>query len=455
MRKRALRKTAALALVVGIATVARGTTIPVDSTADSLAVDGNCTLREAIIAVNTDTAVDACPAGSGADVVVVPAGTYTLTLTGANEDAAASGDLDIIGDLELSGAGAAATVIDGNGTDRVLDVDPTGAGLTVRVSGVTLQHGGPVEVNAFDAGGGLRSRATLTVADCVVRENTVLVGPPAAFPVGRGGGIASDGSLRLERCVIRDNQVNANGNGRFQPAFASGGGIDVGSGPLVVVDSTITGNDVGGVWTTASGGGIAGLDVTLSGSTVDGNQTSGQNMLGAGGLAVQDATLRNSTVSGNSEVGIVVADGTMTLSNSTVAANTAGIQAGGAVTLVLRNTIVAGNLFGDCAGSPVGSFVTVGDDYNLDSDGTCMLSGTDRSGVDPRLAPLADNGGPTFTHGLLAGSPAINAGNPAAPGSGGTACETTDQRGVGRPVGPRCDIGAFEGRVGPARRRSR
>jgi|SRR5262245_12801566 len=95
MRKRALRKAAALALVVGIATVARGTTIPVDSTADSLAVDGNCTLREAIIAANTDAAVDACPAGSGADVVVVPAGTYTLTLTGANEDAAASGDLDI------------------------------------------------------------------------------------------------------------------------------------------------------------------------------------------------------------------------------------------------------------------------------------------------------------------------------------------------------------------------
>ena len=100
MRNRALRVGVTLALAVGIVTAAQGTTIPVDSTADSVAVDGNCSLREALIATNTDAAVDACPAGSGADVVVVPAGTYTLTLTGADEDAAASGDLDVTGDLD-------------------------------------------------------------------------------------------------------------------------------------------------------------------------------------------------------------------------------------------------------------------------------------------------------------------------------------------------------------------
>ena len=60
------------------------------------------------------------------------------------------------------------------------------------------------------------------------------------------------------------------------------------------------------------------------------------------------------------------------------------------------------------------------------------------------LGPLQDNGGPTFTHALLAGSPAIDARNPAAPGSGGNACEATDQRGVARPQGAACDIGAFE-----------
>ena len=64
--------------------------------------------------------------------------------------------------------------------------------------------------------------------------------------------------------------------------------------------------------------------------------------------------------------------------------------------------------------------------------------------MNPKLGPLQDNGGPTFTHALLQGSPAIDAGNPATPGSGANACPATDQREVARPQGPRCDIGAFE-----------
>jgi hypothetical protein len=121
------------------------------------------------------------------------------------------------------------------------------------------------------------------------------------------------------------------------------------------------------------------------------------------------------------------------------------------MTLVLRNTIVSSIGSSACSTTNFfnsgGSLTTIGDDYNIDSDGSCGLSGTDIPGVDPLLAPLADNGGPTFTHALIAGSPAIDAGNPAAPGSGGLACEATDQRGVVRPVGSRCDIGAFEGSV--------
>jgi len=177
---------AALLLCIGLAAAAHGTTITVNSTDASLAVDGNCTLREAIIAANTDAAVDACPAGSGADVVVVPAGTYTLTLVGADEDAAATGDLDVTADLEIDGAGAATTVIDGNSTDRVLDIDPAGAGLTVLVSGVTLQHG-----SSLQEGGAVRSRATLTLADSIVQANLT-----SGTLAVRGGGIASDGSLR-------------------------------------------------------------------------------------------------------------------------------------------------------------------------------------------------------------------------------------------------------------------
>jgi hypothetical protein len=116
---------------------------------------------------------------------------------------------------------------------------------------------------------------------------------------------------------------------------------------------------------------------------------------------------------------------------------------GGGVTagnVVLRNTIVAGNAADDCI---VAS--STGDAYNIDGDGSCGLSGTDQSAVAPLLGPLADNGGPTLSHALLVGSPALDMGSPAVPGSGGMACETTDQRGVTRPDGSRCDVGAFEG----------
>ena len=132
----------------------------------------------------------------------------------------------------------------------------------------------------------------------------------------------------------------------------------------------------------------------------------------------------------------------MTIVNSTISGNDAGSGGGGiqnSGTLSLTNTIIANNPGGDC----YGSVTSLG--YNLDNDGTCSLNATgDKSNVDPKLGPLQDNGGPTFTHALLPGSPAIDAGNPAAPGSGGLACSANDQRGVARPQGTRCDIGAFE-----------
>jgi hypothetical protein len=107
--------------------------------------------------------------------------------------------------------------------------------------------------------------------------------------------------------------------------------------------------------------------------------------------------------------------------------------------VTLRNTIVAGNLSGgDCRGRPNS------DGYNLDSDSSCSLSGVgDISGVDPLLGPLQDNGGPTETHALLPGSPAIDAGDD-------STCLTADQRGVARPLDGDgdgtavCDIGAYE-----------
>ncbi|MBL8093191.1 MAG: CSLREA domain-containing protein, partial [Anaerolineales bacterium] len=86
-------------LALGGVPAVYATQITVTTTTDELNADGDCSLREAIVAANTNTAVDACPAGSGADTITLPAGTFTLSLAGINENAAATGDLDIVDDL--------------------------------------------------------------------------------------------------------------------------------------------------------------------------------------------------------------------------------------------------------------------------------------------------------------------------------------------------------------------
>ena len=117
-------------------------TIMVNTTTDELNNDGDCSLREAIQAANTDAAVDACSAGSGADTIEVPAGTFTLGIPGPGEDANQTGDWDITSDLTISGSDEAATIIRGDGVeinDRVLHIVSPGA--VVEISKVTIQDG--------------------------------------------------------------------------------------------------------------------------------------------------------------------------------------------------------------------------------------------------------------------------------------------------------------------------
>ena len=111
--------------------------IAVDVTNDELNGDADCSLREAIQAANTDSAVSGCAAGSGADTITVPAGTYRLRRVGAGEDGNATGDLDVLQDVTILGAGGFLTVIDGNATDRVLHV----LAGTVVVEDVVFQNG--------------------------------------------------------------------------------------------------------------------------------------------------------------------------------------------------------------------------------------------------------------------------------------------------------------------------
>ena len=440
-----------LLLLGGLCSV-QAATISVDSTADDNIVNGNCTLREAVIAANTNAAVDACTAGSGADVIAVPEGTCVLTLVGAEEDAAATGDVDVTTDVEIQGVGAAGTIIDGNASDRVLDFDPSATGITAQLSGVTVRGGVAVE------GGGIRNGGTLTVADTTVTSNSA---SSDTATDARGGGIRNSGSLTLTNSTISDNSAVA--LSMMFMADAEGGGI-YSDGSAVIVSSTIAGNTLFSV-AFAAGGGVGSTGtLTISATTISDNDGFTFDGPAQGGGIASDGvlTLTNSTISANSvdDMGAAVPedrggglylDGTATISNCAIADNSALF--GGAVanqgTATFRNTIVAGNPGGNCD-NVFSSGTIVANAYNLDSGNTCTFSGTDLVDVDPLLGPLQDNGGPTFTHALLATSPALEAGNPAVPGSGGSACEATDQRGVSRPQRVRCDIGSFESEACPA-----
>src|SRR4051794_14513280 len=105
--------TAAVSIVV-VCAPAQAATISVSTRVDDTAANGNCTLREAVIAANTDTAQDACAAGAGADTLTVPGGVYRFAvgLQAPDEDNAATGDLDLLQPVTIAGAGAAGTTID-------------------------------------------------------------------------------------------------------------------------------------------------------------------------------------------------------------------------------------------------------------------------------------------------------------------------------------------------------
>ncbi len=391
-------RAAGLALSVGPVPVAHTATLTVNSTTD--AVDANpgdgvcatasgvCTLRAAIQEAN------ALP---GDDTITLPAGTYILTIAGVNEDAAATGDLDITSNLAINGAGAATTIINGNGNvtgDRVFHIIGS---VTVTISGVTIQNGTAASYPTVE-GGGIDNFGTLMVTDATVAGN---------LASHDGGGINNEtgGSMSLTNATISGNS-------------AQGGGGIKNHGSMSLTKVTISGNNAQG------SGGIdndTGGSMSLTNVTISGNNAG----VFGGGIA-------SNTESSTS------------LTNVTISGNNAGVAGGGifgaipggqAPVLQIKNTIVANNLLGgDCS-----SFSITSLGYNLSSDNTCNFVGPgDLVNTNPLLGPLQNNGGPTLTYALLPGSPAIDAGSPDCPPP------ATDQRGITRPQGPRCDIGAYE-----------
>ncbi|MBV9788086.1 MAG: CSLREA domain-containing protein [Chloroflexi bacterium] len=284
-----------LLFVVGfsVSRPAHAATITVTTTTDELNADGDCSLREAIRAANSNTAVDSCPAGTSTDVINLSAGTYLLTISGRDEDAAASGDLDLLGDITLNGAGVAATIIDGNQLDRVFDIL---AGAQVQLAHLTIRNGYDMGSDAaIGSGGGLRSSGNATLTDLRVANNRAggQVGEELSFQ-GRGGGILNHGTLTLVDSVLAENI--AGGASPSIETFADGWGAGVfNTGTLVMRTTTVQGNHAGGGSDPGFGGGVYNTGtLTIDDSLILNNQAEPSVYSSAGkggGIANEGGTI--------------------------------------------------------------------------------------------------------------------------------------------------------------------
>jgi hypothetical protein len=467
---------------------------------------GVCTLRAAVQEANAlpgDDAVDV-PAGnyvltvgeSGADSstgALVFTSHLTVTGAGADETILQGGGNDRV---ILVASAAVATIAD----------------VTIRNgradSGAGIENEGTLEVvrctvsdnSAGYQGGGIENGGTLSVNDSTVRGNA------SGY---QGGGMDNEGSATVTRSSITANSAEYEGGGlnnygrltivsssvEGNSAGNGGGGINLGQGLVTVEGSTIGGNTAG-----SEGGGI---DISSSwlgqptaiveSSTIAGNSSElgGGGVHNTGGLELRSSTVShntagsdgggidndstfyspatvivtNSTISGNAANGTgggLANDGAperVTLNNVTIADNSADDDAddsgdGGGIggAAVLANSIVAGNFRDEEPQDCAGRLASQGHNLIEEPSGCEIMGdgGGDVLGADPLLGPLADNGGSTRTHALLAGSPALDAGSPLAPCGGLGACEALDQSGAVRPGGAACDMGALEVQAGSA-----
>jgi CSLREA domain-containing protein len=436
---------------------AGGPTIMVDETADELNADGDCSLREAMKATRENVAVDDCPSGhpAGPDTIVLVSGvTYELSIAGDGDD---EGDLDTGGDsanplIMRSEPGPANAVINANGIDRVMevgfngDVHITGIDFTGGSSdffGGAILNGGSLylrsstvsdsETSSFGGGVANQANATITIEDSIITGNT---------SDDVGGGVANSGILRVLDSIISTNASIDRG----------GGGISNG-GEALVSGSTISGNQALGP-DFGFGGGFANIvDLIVSSSAITGNFAASRGGAIHNGATsnFETVSLTNVTVSGNSaKTGGALNNQaeTFTLLNVTIANNHStdegqpdSLRTSFGASFVLTNTIVSNAAIAvlSVAGNPNCTALVVSQGNNLDSEDSCGFDPglDDIVNTDPLLGPLQNNGGPTETHELLAGSHALSAAD-------ATDCPPDDQRGQLRPQGDGCDIGAFE-----------
>ena len=525
------------------------TTLTVSTTTDvAQAGDGACSLREATLFANGGTAEPDCAPGtaSGATTIVVPAGTYRLR----GQALSLTGTATLVG--AGAGSGPGTTTIDAAGLSQVITVgvqaNVSNSDMTVTggVSGQTCVFGcgtnDPVQGNA---GGGITNNGgTLALSRVIVTGNRTGSGatqtnctPQIQSPCpggdgGQGGGIANFGTTTITNSAVTANSTGSGASGKHgSPGFVggsfggeagtsgsggNGGGID-NFQTLTIANSTIAGNttgagatgadggnatsgnprvaNVGGIPSSGgdggSGGGIYnefGGQLTISGSTISGNETG----IGANGGTGGNGSADDNGIVGRGADGApggsggagggIGSQGGMNISNSTITDNSVGAsgqsghggivngitpgQVGGAngggieelrmgsslthVTIVSNHTPgFGGGIDGDGGTINVSNSIISSNQAAFDEN--CDGVVTDQGGnvefgdtscpsgflhADPRLSPLGSHGGPTQTIALQPGSPAIHHVTTCVLGS--------DQRGVARPLGSACDSGAYE-----------
>jgi len=409
---------------VGVGNALPATVLVVTNTNDS----GPGSLRNALAVANDGDTIDATGVS----------GTILLT----------SGELQITHNVTINGPGAENLAVDGNAQSRVFHINQ---GETVTIDGVTVENG--------DSGGGIfNDNAALTVSNCTVSSNngagifnnaTGLPGyANASLKYAPNGSL---GTLTMSNCTISGNRRGGVSNNSAN-SFAG----------LVVTNCTINGNsaDYGGGISNTTGGTNGGCTATVSNTTLSDNSAA----IAGGGIynrsggqthVAASLSLMNCTLSGNSATGNgggISNEGEtgpawLNVSNSTVNGNSATGNGGGMYNdgeiaeLELDGTILNADSPGENIFNNAGTVTSLGYNVSSDNGGGFLTGPGDQINTNPKLGPLQDNGGPTFTHALLPGSPAIDTGNPRF-----TPPPFFDQRGPGfdRVVNGRIDIGSFE-----------
>jgi CSLREA domain-containing protein len=470
--------------------------------------DHACSLREAIDTVNSPPGNGDCAPPSAATTIALGSKTYVLTKHPAGPDDNSTGDLNISTSVlvTISGAGKSKTRIDATGLgDRVLDV-ASGSSLTMQRLTVTGGHapdgaalgpGGSTPATPGASGGGIRNAGALTLRRVVVSGNSAGDGgaggidqapnPRPGADGGSGGGLENDGTALLEDSVISRNRAGRGGagGGDFEVGDqggdgGSGGGI-LNTGTTTLSRSTVSNNFAGsggrggsGITAGAAappggrggdGGGIVGGYLIATNGTITGNIAGrggdggqgapatiggGDSPGGPGGAGgdggsaggygtiFAGAKLTNVTISDNAVGGAgsggAGGQGSGTGPQGAHGANGKPGDGGGLVLFesfnTLKNSIVASNVGGECSGASDG-----GHNLIFPADPDCPFGVS----ADPLLKAVGGYGGPTPTMALKPKSPAIN--KVPAHGAG---CPAADQRGVRRPRGPACEIGAYE-----------